>query len=583
MQLIKAHRKTATAALTLLMVISLMLLSGCNKEEEMEVVEEVKQSVTAMEITPGLRRNFSTTGEVTANKTASLTAEFRVNVVSIDAKPGDIVTKGQTLITLSSSSVQERFGAANVTYGTAVDGLQQSKITGQTSVQAAQESLKTAEKNLEKVVAQSNEERRQAEETRNAAGLNLDLSMKNSEAALAANIRNTESTTSSALTFVDSLLEFSIEQRDLDYIYETHIGVRDPIFRQKTVEALGDALVSLQQFDGSYELSLILLEETEIVLEMIERVLETSITSPEYDQVDLDADFATAQGNLSTVRGLISSLKSSKASLDLTEQTVGGTSQTVVNAEAAYNATIARINANEEQATRSVQERRIALEQAKANAFASELQAKSTVNNAAASLRDARVSNEKLVIEAPFDGYVVDIPVRVGDQVDAGGALVSFENDEMLKIVTYLSSSDAATVHPGDIVVLEGIGEARVSNVSPSADPVTKKYKVEILHKDEKLSPGSFVTISFSATNTNGDTRLFVPVTAVHISAAEVFVWLIEEKDTATIVQKADIKTGDVEGKYVEVLSGINEGDRVVIEGGRMIHENGTAVDITSS
>jgi len=583
MHFIKAHPRTAPAICTLFCVIALLMLTGCGGPEATEeVAQDTKPTVTAMEIRPGLRRSFSTTGEVTANKTATLTAEFLLDVVTIHVQPGDTVQEGQLLLSLSSDSVRERYGSANVTYSTAVSGLQQSKITGETSVQAAEEALKSAESTLQKVLAQSAEERRQAEETRKAALLNQGLSEANSTTGLTSALRSVPVTVNSALTFADSRLEFSPEQKDLDYKYEIHIGSKDPIFRQQTKETLGETYKVLKAYVQDYEYAATLLDQTEVALEMMDKVFRTSVTSPDYSQNDLNDDIATLQTHLSAMRSLKSQLVSAKTSLDLTMQQNGSVSQTIVNAEAAYSATIARIDANEEQARRSVTERTIALQQARANATASEIQAKSTVDNAAANLRDASVSQDKLAIKAPFGGYVADIPVRNGDEVQPGTPLAIVENADTLKVVTYLSGDDIAQVRAGDIAVIDGVGEVAVTAVSPSADPVSKKYKVEILLSNADLSPGTFVTVTFAGNSDEGDTRIFVPVTAVHISAAEVFVWSIAQEGGATVVRKKPVTTGKVQGRYVEVTSGLRSSDIIVSEGGRSIEEDGTAVQLPS-
>jgi hypothetical protein len=132
-------------------------------------------------------------------------------------------------------------------------------------------------------------------------------------------------------------------------------------------------------------------------------------------------------------------------------------------------------------------------------------------------------------------------------------------------------------VQVGDTVAIGKQSKDVISAIAPSADPTTKKYKVEILHVNPFLKSGEFVPLEFTG-NTGQqavDTQsIFIPITAVQLLTNETFVWTLDGDKVA----KTNIVLGAIEGEVVEVLSGLIVGDIVVTEGGRIIEEEGTEV-----
>jgi len=118
-----------------------------------------------------------------------------------------------------------------------------------------------------------------------------------------------------------------------------------------------------------------------------------------------------------------------------------------------------------------------------------------------------------------------------------------------------------------------------IISISTSADPMTKKYKVEIDPKSMDLNPGQFVRVEFTSTKGLDGGRLFIPITAVLISSNETYVWTIEEGKT----KKVPVELGNIQGDHVELIGGIDQGMEIIIEGGRIIEQEGTLVEITSS
>lgn len=580
-------RKIQVSLGVLSLVLFTLMMKGCATKETEVTTDQVVPKVSVLSIAPGLQRSFRTTGEVEAEKSVNFLADFTSTVEEISVKIGDYVTAGQKLLVLQAREVEQDLSTANAVYVTTAQNLQQTRITAQQAVSEAQIGLKTAQINLEKLQTENAAKRTQAEETLKAAKLNLSLSEATAQSAVDKAIRKTKTTVQSALADADDLLEYSPVQEGLTYVKETHLGVRDPAHKLKTVDALNDAYNSYASFVPSYQNSLDLLREAEGAMQMLLTVLYNSVSSPEYTQVTINSNIDVVNGHIESLRDVISDLESAKRAMDSTMQKQGATSQVLIDAQAAYETTMAQLDASLKKAELDIERARSVLESAIASAKASEISAISNLTSARGTLNQAVISSDKLAVIAPFDGVVTDIPVRIGRELQPGEQVLSMEDASWLKIVTFISTAEVKLLSAGDIVTIDDRVQATVTSVAPSADPLSKKYKVEVRTGSGTFTPGEFVSLNFITENNDPtDSRIFLPVTAVHVSAAETFVWVAEEAEPDSDqsleapmkAYKRPVRIGELSGKYIEITEGITEGDLIVIDGGRALTRDGQAV-----
>lgn len=555
-------------------------LRGCFRSDIEQQATGVLPSVTVQPIEPGLLRRFSVTGEVEAEKYANFQADFTSTVQEIFVRVGDTVSQGQQLLILQAPEVSQQLTTANAVYTTTAQGLAQTRITAQQNVEDAKIAVKTAQINLEKLLQENAARKRQAEQTLQSATLNLELSSDLKETALQNTINSTQTTVRQALVLADELLEYSPVQAGLTYVKETHLGVRDPTQKRNTVDALNEAYRALQSFTPSYSNALALLADTESALQMLVTTLFNSVTSPQYTQDTLNSNIDAVNAQLSAVRALKSSLQTAKSDLDQTRRQAGGTSQVIIDAQAQYETTIAQLEAQEQKARLEVERASNALESAIASARASEISAISSVTSARGQLDQAQISSDKLAIIAPFDGVVTQMPVRIGRKVQVGELVAAVENASWLKVVAYVSAEEVRYITAGEVATIDDAYTATVDSVAPSADPQSKKYKVELRMASGALLPGEFVQVTLKGERTIEDNRIFLPVSAVHVTAAQTFVWIAWEEDGVTVAHKQPVTLGDLSGKYIEIRSGIELGDRVIIQGGRALSTDGQQISV---
>ena len=90
-----------------------------------------------------------------------------------------------------------------------------------------------------------------------------------------------------------------------------------------------------------------------------------------------------------------------------------------------------------------------------------------------------------------------------------------------------------------------------------------------MINENSELIPGSLleVTVNYNERNSLG-----IPDTSIMLEGDKTYVYKVSEKN---IVNKTEIKIGIRDGGYVEVLSGLNEGESIVAEGLKKVRPKG--------
>lgn len=195
--------------------------------------------------------------------------------------------------------------------------------------------------------------------------------------------------------------------------------------------------------------------------------------------------------------------------------------------------------------------------------------AKSRQEEAAAQRNAARLRNDYTKIIAPFSGQITERFVDPGQTVATGTRLFAIVDRSPLLARIYLPEKGARDVEPGQEVIIspDTDSELKVSGhvlrVAPIVDARTGTVKVtcDVTGSEEILHPGSFVRVSVR-TDVHKNT-LCIPEKALVPEGSEIFVYKVE----ADTVLKVPIETGNTIDDVVEVLAGLEAGERVVAVG----------------
>ncbi len=178
-------------------------------------------------------------------------------------------------------------------------------------------------------------------------------------------------------------------------------------------------------------------------------------------------------------------------------------------------------------------------------------------------LKVKRRQLEKMTIAAPFDGVVSDVLARPGDII-GGNTIIAHLISLSRTVEARISEEDFANVAVGQTASVRFLtyGEetyrAKVAKILPTADPATQRYVVYLdvdIPKD-KLVPG--ITGEMVLNVGEHDNTLILPRRAVFGTNLYAVV--------GGRVELRKVKLGYVSLNEVELLSGVKEGEAVVVE-----------------
>ena len=201
-------------------------------------------------------------------------------------------------------------------------------------------------------------------------------------------------------------------------------------------------------------------------------------------------------------------------------------------------------------------ERRSAVAQSQANLAAAD-----------ANVQRLRQLEEFKRVVAPFAGVITRRNVDVGDLIDSSRVLFNLSQTDPLRVYISVPQAYSQLVKAGQEVVVTQ-GELRgqkfagqVARTSASVDAVTRTMQVEVAlsNREGKLMPGSYVQVALPLTASES---LVAPTNALLFRASGTMVAVV---DAQGLVALRKVTVGRNYGADIEVLDGISETDRLVL------------------
>jgi len=193
-----------------------------------------------------------------------------------------------------------------------------------------------------------------------------------------------------------------------------------------------------------------------------------------------------------------------------------------------------------------------------------------------AALERVNTPSPVTVVTAPIDGVVTDRQVGPGQYLQSGNSTPVYTIGDLASVwlVADVREVDAPLVAIGQeievrVLALPGrVFKAKLTSVGSAVDPVTRRVPVRatLENSDGKLKPQMFAT--FSIITSGESDALAVPEEAVVREGEAARVWVIKGANDLALRQ---IHIGRVNNGMIEVLDGLQPGDRVVTRGSLFI------------
>jgi membrane fusion protein (multidrug efflux system) len=202
-----------------------------------------------------------------------------------------------------------------------------------------------------------------------------------------------------------------------------------------------------------------------------------------------------------------------------------------------------------------------------------QIEATLKANEARVAAAQARLNDT--VIRAPFKGRTGLRRVSVGSLVNPGTMITTLDDTSLIKIEFTVPQVYQHALREGLGVSAQASGipgrtfEGKVLTVDSRVDPVTRAISVlaGIANEDGILKPGTFMSVRMHSTPT---AALLVPEAAIVPEQGRMFAFVVENG----VALKREITIGRRRAGEVEIASGLQQGQRVIVEGAMKVrHE----------
>lgn len=185
---------------------------------------------------------------------------------------------------------------------------------------------------------------------------------------------------------------------------------------------------------------------------------------------------------------------------------------------------------------------------------------------AEAAYKEARTMLSYTSIKAPFDGVITRKFANVGDMATPGKPLVQLDNESRLQIMTNIPEALVLGISIGDtlpvyIPTADLAITGTIVEIAPTTDPRSRTAPVKLnISSDIKLRSGQFARVSLPGTR---GSALMLPDSAVESYGQMDKVFMVKDGKARMQLVRTGLRFGD----QLEIVSGINDGDQVVVSG----------------
>jgi RND family efflux transporter MFP subunit len=196
---------------------------------------------------------------------------------------------------------------------------------------------------------------------------------------------------------------------------------------------------------------------------------------------------------------------------------------------------------------------------------------------------EANIQLEDSTLRAPYDGVIARRFVEQNQNVRAKEPVVKFQDVDEIDVVVDVPETVMANLRAADIVqiVAEFSGApglrfpVHIKEVAQRADPTTQTFRVRVAMKspDEvTLLPGMSATVELTYRRaTILGNRILVPISAISKNGAgEQIAWVLGPDSR---VSARTTKIGEATGSQVEIIEGLQPGDRIAVAGVTFLRE----------
>lgn len=206
-------------------------------------------------------------------------------------------------------------------------------------------------------------------------------------------------------------------------------------------------------------------------------------------------------------------------------------------------------------------------------------QYETALETARASLTAAQARRGDRMIRAPFTGVLGLSTVTAGTLINPGAIITTLDDTSTIRVDFPVPERYLGVLRAGLALTATSdaySGEAfsgRIALIDSRINETTRAVtaRAEFPNPGGRIRPGMLMRVA--VTQGQRDTPA-VPESAIQYEGQGAFVYRIAAGERGTTAQRVEVVTGAVEGGFVEIVSGLNVGDKVVGSGLNRIQPN---------
>ena len=274
-----------------------------------------------------------------------------------------------------------------------------------------------------------------------------------------------------------------------------------------------------------------------------------------------------------SVQNALTALEGANKSLDLAKKNISSTDLQIAqastqshSAEGAYQQTLINQSSTYWSNLSSTQSAASQIEVTAKNINQAEIQ----LNLSQISLELVKLDIDSGTIYAPYNGIVLSSAYKEGEYAGPGVPAISIISSDFI-IKADINEIDVVNLQLGQDVDIrldayyENEFSGKIINISPISTNIGGVVSFELIVKPEiengpKLLYG--LSASLDITTSSSENVLFVPIQSVYEEDGKSYVDLVAEDDG---IEKTEVTTGIFNYDFIEIKSGLNKGDTILI------------------
>lgn len=193
--------------------------------------------------------------------------------------------------------------------------------------------------------------------------------------------------------------------------------------------------------------------------------------------------------------------------------------------------------------------------------------------NSQKELAKAKIERDNLRFYAPFDGIIGAYKKREGAQVNVGDTVVSLYDPTKISVDFDVPCSNIPRVRLDQTVTVLGRSYP-LTNMQPMLDEETHMCPADVDIQCEDCLMGATIPVNLIIKEKND--ALIIPFQAIFLKDSKEFVYGVKDNKIVLL----PVRTGAKQEDNVEVSSGLNKGDQIVVKGQERLYP-GLEVEVT--